>query len=144
MQKEDEGDVMCFTNGDCYKKIDNFSECKAGERCELSSSDHDFFCAPTDNMVKYSHCSLTKPDGKRYDRIGGSDLIYSCTSETAPFDPKKKDNFTCTLSSMRSGPTDVSSPPASNVTSQNAERIRLLEDILKDLPSQYGTAMAFK
>lgn len=128
--------TICINKGknkECFKKIRDelHFDCDGTNKCKIHTTTHDFYCVGG-IQGQYENCKVN--DSYHGEKIGGSQLIYSCTSKNNPIAPESDDTFKCESNSNTN--TEI----RKNVET-NTERINYIMNVLNDMPGPNGGAV---
>lgn len=131
-------DTICMLKGnvkECFTKKNYVSkfDCGGTDVCELDTSMYDFYCVGG-IQSQYQNCKYNDPP--HGDKIGGSQLVYSCTSNTNSSNPNENDTFTCqskNIETIQSG-KEITTSDVQNTVKSNEEKIDYIMNVLEEIP----------
>lgn len=137
-------DTICINNGknkECFTKVTDNNiqfDCDGTNTCKIHTNTHDFYCVGG-IKGKYENCKLNDPH--HGEKIGGSNLIYSCTSENDPFSPDSHHTFKC--ESNENTNTEILTNMYENVET-NTEKIDYILNVLNEMPGPRQGALTLR
>ena len=129
------------TNKECFTRItgDNVNfDCDGTNTCRIHTTNHDFYCVGG-IQGKYENCKVN--DSHHGEKIGGSQLIYSCTSKNNPLVPNSNHTFRCESNSSTN--TETLGNIHENVET-NTEKIEYIMNVLNEMPGPRQGALTLR
>ena len=137
----EDDNTICINNGtnkECFRRITDDFECDGTNTCKIHTTTHDFYCKGG-IQGKYENCKLN--DSSHGDKIGGSHLIYSCTSKSNPLSPDTNHTFKC--ESNENTNTEIINNMYETVET-NTEKIGYILDVLKEMPGPNNSSLTLR